>query len=172
MQPSVCSSQFIYWINLDKTPKICYITIRASEADIPPCTPPSPWKHEKKLTNEKEKHTSKLAPYQHQLRLVPSTKWVKAQRPEEEKKNNTNKLLSAIGLLVNPSQDSSLRKRNWKMNSPLARQAKAFIGHMPFTRYKSRFQVTLIYDETCLHVPIQNMIISQTYAGGRVNMRY
>ncbi len=60
------------------------------------------------------------------------------------KKNNKNKLLSATGLLVNPSQDSSLRKRNWKMNSPLARQAKAFIGHMPFTRYKSRFQVTLI----------------------------
>lgn len=38
---------------------------------------------------------------------------------------------------------------------------------MPLTRYKSRFQVTMIYDETSLHVPIQNMIISQTYAGSR-----
>lgn len=56
-------------------------------------------------------------------------------------------------------------KKFEKTNSPLARQAKAFKGHMPLTRYKSRFQVTLIYDETCLHVPIQNMIISQTYAG-------
>lgn len=84
------SSQFIYRINLDKNTRICYDTIRTSEADIPPCTTPL-----------RETKGLNIAPNQHQLKLKEKKKKLLRLTPDHLTPPKKGKTIKAKLLFLN-----------------------------------------------------------------------